>query len=51
MVHTAAKLHNENIQSHQNAHLTEDYLTVDVLQATNSDLSCLQYYWPRRTSP
>jgi hypothetical protein len=51
MVHTAAELHNENIQSHQQAHLTGPHLAVDVLQAQHPDLSCLQCYFPRRTSP
>ena len=51
MVHTAAELHNENIQSHQQAHLTGSHLAVDVLQAQHPDLSCLQCYFPRHTSP
>ena len=51
MIHTAAELHNENIQSYQNTHLTEDHLAINILQATNPDLPCLQCYWPRCTSP
>ena len=46
MIHIAAELYNENIQSYQNTHLTGNHLAVDILQATNPDLSCLQYYWP-----
>ena len=51
MVHSASELHNEHIQSHQQSHIRGVHLAVDVLQLENPDLSCPQYYPPRRTSP
>src|ERR1700752_2969014 len=50
MVHTASELHNEHIQSHQQFHISEAHLAVDVLQLENPDLSCSECYPPQRTS-